>query len=218
MRTSRGGRRSPASRSSSGRRCCSSCRSRRSGCCATASARLAVAVRARGAARASRRGRSVTSASTAASSLIASEGGVTFWTGNHPLARAKATSPRILRLKRRRARVPARASGPHARSSSSRSTTATRWPGSGASRRVAGAGGAEGVLSRSCRSGRRMRYTRRGIVPRRSSPYLLLLPFAIAGAWRLGGAGRPPAALWLAGRSAVLPASCSFRRSGSGFP
>ena len=135
--------------------------------------------------------------------LVASEGGVTFWTGNHPLAAAKATSPPTWRSSE--AELALRRGIPASpRSSWSRSTTATRSRGSP---RNPGAGWLlerAKRSTRSCRSARRMRYTRRGIGSRRSCRICCVLPSPFAGAIRLVAQRAPPDAAVSAGGSAVL--------------
>ena len=59
--------------------------------------------------------------------LIASEGGVTFWTGNHPLATGEGDLAANPAIKRADLEFRGGASRPHRRGSWSRSTTATRW-------------------------------------------------------------------------------------------
>lgn len=135
--------------------------------------------------------------------LIASEGGVTFWTGNHPLARGEgdlAANPAL-----KAAELEFRRQHP-GRSGEELEPIYYR----DALRRI----GADpvwwlGLLAR------KVFYT---IVPAGPSytlhspryraativPYLLLLPFAAVGAVRLSRSPRPPAALFLLAGSAVL--------------
>ena len=153
--------------------------------------------------------------------LIASEGGVTFWTGNHPLAVGDgdlAANPEIkqaeLAFRRGASRPDARSAGAALLPRRSRATS-PRTPAGGSSLLARKA-----FYTRRCRSDRPMRYTRPGIGPRRSVPYLLLLPFAVARSPAPRGARQqPPARSVPAGRlRRARRVSCFFRRSDSGFP
>jgi len=135
--------------------------------------------------------------------LIASEGGVTFWTGNHPLARGEgdlAANPAL-----KRAELAFRASHPGLTPEELEPLyyrEALRWI-------------AENPLAWSALVARKLFYT---IVPAGPSyavhsaryrlasivPYVLLLPFAVIGAQRVWTRGQRPSALFLLAGSAVL--------------
>jgi hypothetical protein len=146
---------------------------------------------------------------------IASEGGVTFWTGNHPLARGEgdlAANPDL-----KRAELAFRAAHPGLTAEQLEPLyyrDALAWMRKNPTAWIA-------LIAR------KMFYT---IVPAGPSyalhsaryriasaaPYLLLLPFAAAGAWRWrtaawsGGAGSSPAPLWLMAAATVLASLIFF--------
>ena len=155
--------------------CCSSSRWRRCGCSGSTPAAPGAAVLAVRAARSSRsrRGPSRNTASTAVRSPIASEGGVTFWTGNHPLAIGDGDLAANPDIKLRKPQFRARAPRPvtpkqleplYYREALAAHRGASRAGGSALEARKA-------VLHRRCRSARRTRCTRRGIASRRSASY-----------------------------------------------
>jgi hypothetical protein len=135
--------------------------------------------------------------------LIASEGGVTFWTGNHPLARGEgdlAANPDL-----KQAELAFRQSHPGLSAEALEPVyyrDALAWI-------------AEHPLDWAGLLLRKMFYT---VVPAGPSyavhsaryrvasvaPYLLVLPFAIAGARRLWLSPNRPTSLWLLGASAIL--------------
>ena len=151
--------------------------------------------------------------------LIASEGGVTFWTGNHPLAIGEgdlAANPEI-----KRAELEFRRAHPGLTpKSSSRSTTATRSRTfERAPRLVDAPARAQGVLHSWCRIGPSYALHSTRYRAASAASYLLLLPFAVGGctAARARDRSRRRRCSLLAG-SAVLVCLSFFRRSGSGFP
>ena len=77
---------------------------------------------------------------------VASEGGVTFWTGNHPLARGDGDLAANLDIKRAELAFRARAPGPHARAAGAAVLPGRAGVDPQRSRGVAGAPGAQGVL------------------------------------------------------------------------
>ena len=116
--------------------------------------------------------------------LIASEGGVTFWTGNHPLARGEgdlAANPDI-----KAAEIAFRARAPGTDRGGARAALLSRRAGLHRARiRSGGSACSRGRRStRSSRSARRIRYTRRDTWCLSLASYLLLLPFAVAGCAR----------------------------------
>jgi 4-amino-4-deoxy-L-arabinose transferase-like glycosyltransferase len=135
--------------------------------------------------------------------LIASEGGVTFWTGNHPLAVGEgdlAANPEIkqaeIEFRRAHAGLAPEALEPlYYRDALTYITAHPVWWMSLLARKafyLAVPIGPSYALHST-------RYRAASAVP-----YLLLLPFAIAGARRLVRAQQPPAALFLLAGSAVL--------------
>ena len=171
---------SPASPSSSARRCCSSCRSRRCGSSGSAGPprrSLFVVVAALCVAPWTIRNHRVYGRWIA----VASEGGVTFWTGNHPLARGDGDLAANVDIKRAELAFRAAHPGSHARSSSSRSTTGTRSRGSAAIRRRGSRSSRARRSTRSCPLGPSyaVHSTRYRVASVAS--YLLILPAAICG-------------------------------------
>jgi 4-amino-4-deoxy-L-arabinose transferase-like glycosyltransferase len=135
--------------------------------------------------------------------LIASEGGVTFWTGNHPLARGEgdlATNPDL-----KRAELTLRLDHPgltpeqlegiyYADALSWIADHPVQWAGLVARKAfytVVPIGPSYAVHSR--------RYRIASV-----APYALVLPFAMFGAWRLRSSRRPPVALFLLAGSTIL--------------
>jgi hypothetical protein len=135
--------------------------------------------------------------------LVASEGGVTFWTGNHPLARGEgdlAANPAIkaadLEFRRQHAGLTGEELEPlYYREALQHIRANPGWWVWLLARKafytIVPVGPSYALHS--------TRYRLASIVP-----YLLLLPFAVAGATRLRRAARPPAALFLLAGSAVL--------------
>jgi hypothetical protein len=135
--------------------------------------------------------------------LVASEGGVTFWTGNHPLARGEgdlAANPAVkaaeLEFRRRHEGLPGEALEPlYYREALEHIRANPGWwtwlLAKKAFYTVVPVGPSYALHS--------ARYRVASIVP-----YLLLLPFAAAGAARVRHAPHPPAALFLLAGSAVL--------------
>jgi hypothetical protein len=135
--------------------------------------------------------------------FIASEGGVTFWTGNHPLAVGEGDLAANIELKR--AELAFRSAHPglsaealeplYYREAFDYIRAHPGWWLSLLARKmfylVVPVGPSYAVHS--------TRYRAASIVP-----YLLVLPFGVAGAWRLAAGPRPPAPLFLLGASAVL--------------
>jgi hypothetical protein len=135
--------------------------------------------------------------------LIASEGGVTFWTGNHPMAVGEgdlAANPRLkeaeIEFRRAHPGLTAEEMEPlYYRDAFSYIGTHPLWWMRLVARKaffLAVPIGPSYALHSS-------RYRAASTLP-----YLLLLPFAIAGARRLARAQQPPAALFLLAGSAVL--------------
>jgi 4-amino-4-deoxy-L-arabinose transferase-like glycosyltransferase len=135
--------------------------------------------------------------------LIASEGGVTFWTGNHPLAFGEgdlAANPQLkqaeIEFRRAHPGLTAEAMEPlYYRDALSQIAAHPGWWMSLVVRKafylVVPIGPSYALHS--------MRYRAAS-----TAPYLLLLPFAAAGARRMVRAPQPPAALFLLAGSAVL--------------
>lgn len=135
--------------------------------------------------------------------LVASEGGVTFWTGNHPHAIGEgdlAANPELkqaeLAFRRAHPGLSAEELEPlYYRDALSHIAAAPGWwlglLGRKAFYAVVPIGPSYRVHS--------TRYQVASIVP-----YLLLLPFAVAGARRLGRSPRPPAAVFLLAASSLL--------------
>ena len=135
--------------------------------------------------------------------LIASEGGVTFWTGNHPLAVGDGDLAANPAIKAANLELRARHAG---------LTPEEMEP---VYYREALAWIASAPLEAAALVGRKAFYT---VVPVGPSyrlhsslyfwgsvlPYAALLPFALAGAWALRGRASPPRALWLLAASSVL--------------
>ena len=107
--------------------------------------------------------------------LVASEGGVTFWTGNHPLAVGDGDLAANPALKEAELAFRRAHRGPHARNAGAALLSRRVGLDPAASRRVDRAGWRGSSSTRSCRSGRRIGYTRRSTLPRRRSPYVALL-------------------------------------------
>lgn len=141
--------------------------------------------------------------------LIASEGGITFWTGNHPLARGEgdmAANPAIkqanLELRKRHPGLSPEELEPIYYREALRSIGEhpVRWMGLVARKAfylVVPAGPSYTLHSR--------RYQLASIVP-----YLVVLPFAVGGAWQLVRTGTPLSALWLMAGSAALTSLLFF--------
>jgi len=135
--------------------------------------------------------------------LIASEGGVTFWTGNHPLAVGDgdlAANPQIkqaeIEFRRAHASLTPEALEPlYYRDALAYITAHPVWWMS----LLAGKAFYLAVPMGPSYALHSTRYRAASAVP-----YLLLLPFAIAGARRFVRAQQPPAALFLLAGSAVL--------------
>lgn len=135
--------------------------------------------------------------------LVASEGGVTFWTGNHPLARGEgdlAANPALkaaeLEFRRRHQGLTSEALEPLYYQEALQHIRANPgwWLALLAKKAfytLVPVGPSYALHS--------ARYRVASI-----APYLLLLPFAVVGAGRLRRAARPPAALFLLAGSAVL--------------
>ena len=135
--------------------------------------------------------------------LVASEGGVTFWTGNHPLARGEgdlAANPEL-----KRAELEFRRAHPGLTSEELEPLYYRD-----AFRSIAAAPGRWLLLM-----ARKAFYTVVPIGPSYTlhstkyriasvTSYLALLPFALLGMWRLRRSDRRPTALWLLGLSAVV--------------
>lgn len=135
--------------------------------------------------------------------LIASEGGVTFWTGNHPLAKGEGDLAANLPIKRaelefRRAHAglsPEALETLYYRDALSHIRARPLWWAGLILRKavylVVPIGPSYALHSTAYRAASTV-------------PYLLLLPFAAAGAWHLAGRQPPPTVLALLAGSAVL--------------
>jgi hypothetical protein len=135
--------------------------------------------------------------------LIASEGGVTFWTGNHPLAIGEGDLAANLAIKRaelefRRAHpgaTPEAMESLYYRDAFSTISAHPIWWMSLLARKAF-------YLAVPLGPSYALHSTRYRLAS--TVPYLLLLPFAIAGARRLARGPQPPTALFLLAGSAVL--------------
>ena len=137
---------------------------------------------------------------------VASEGGVTFWTGNHPLARGDGDLAANLDAQARRARVPRRAPGPHARSRLEPLyyRDALAWIRSDPAAWLALVARKAFYTVVPFGPSYAVHSTRYRVASVAS--YLLILPAAIAGAWRWREArrdGTSPAPLWLMAAATV---------------
>ncbi len=132
--------------------------------------------------------------------LVASEGGVTFWTGNHPLARGEGDLAANPELKKAELALRQAHPGAHPkelepiyyREAHRLDRASTRCAGCGCVARkafytVVPIGPSYALHSRA------------DTAWRRSVPYLLVLPFAVAGARRLWRSPRRPVSLLLLG-------------------
>jgi 4-amino-4-deoxy-L-arabinose transferase-like glycosyltransferase len=135
--------------------------------------------------------------------LVASEGGVTFWTGNNRLARGEGDLAANMEMKQAALAIERAHPGAAPEALESVFYDAAfddiradplRWVallGRKAFYTVVPLGPSYALHS--------LRYAAASV-----ASYLLVLPFAAAGAWRLAGRPRQPIALWLLGASSVL--------------